>query len=95
MTKILITRKLSYEMNSIAIEYTDLSSVALVKIFQVADILGITPREAVKFYLAAKAKPSPISPIPGTPVRPLAFSATFARKANSGNSQQPFGCDAQ
>lgn len=95
MTKILITRKLSHEMNSIAIEYTDLSSVALVKIFQVADILGITPREAVKFYLAAKAKPSPISPIPGTPVRPLAFTATFARKANSGNSQQPFGCDAQ
>lgn len=95
MTKILITQKPSYDMSSIALEYTDLSSVALVKIFQVADILGITPREAVKFYLAAKAKPSPISPIPGTPVRPLAFTATFARKANSGNSQPPFGCDAQ
>lgn len=46
-------------MNSIALEYTDLSIVALVKIFQVADILGITPREAVKVYLAAKAKQAP------------------------------------
>ena len=43
-------------MNAISLEYTDLSSAALIKIFQVADLLGITPKEAAKVYLAAKAK---------------------------------------
>lgn len=43
-------------MNAIVIEYEDLSSDALVKIFQLADLLGIPPREAAKFYLAVKAK---------------------------------------
>ena len=43
-------------MHSISLEYTDLSSAALIKIFQIADILSVTPKEAAKFYLAAKAK---------------------------------------
>lgn len=46
-------------MNAISLEYTDLSSAALIKIFQVADLLGITPKEAAKLYLAAKAKQAP------------------------------------
>jgi hypothetical protein len=43
-------------MHSISLEYTDLSSAALIKIFQLADILGVTPKEAAKIYLSAKAK---------------------------------------
>ncbi|HEX7261885.1 MAG TPA: hypothetical protein VF258_08730 [Luteolibacter sp.] len=43
-------------MNAISIAYTDLSSAALIKIFQIADILTVTPKEAAKIYLAAKAK---------------------------------------
>lgn len=43
-------------MHSISLEYTDLSSAALVKIFQLADLLGITPKDAAKVYLAAQAK---------------------------------------
>lgn len=43
-------------MHSIALEYTELSSAALIKIFQIADILSVTPKEAAKCYLAAKAK---------------------------------------
>lgn len=43
-------------MHSISLEYTDLSSAALIKIFQLADILVVTPKEAAKIYLATKAK---------------------------------------
>lgn len=43
-------------MHSITLEYTDLSSAALVKIFQLADLLGITPKDAAKVYLSAQAK---------------------------------------
>ena len=48
-------------MHSISLEYTDLSSAALVKIFQLADLLGITPKDAAKVYLAAQAKKSKAS----------------------------------
>lgn len=43
-------------MNAISLEYTDLSSAALIKIFQLADLLGVTPKDAAKIYLAAQAK---------------------------------------
>lgn len=43
-------------MHSISLEYSDLNSAALVKIFQVADILSVTPKEATKIYLSSKAK---------------------------------------
>jgi hypothetical protein len=43
-------------MNAISLEYTDLSSAALIKIFQLADLLSVTPKEAAKIYLAAKAR---------------------------------------
>lgn len=43
-------------MHSISLEYTDLSTAAMVKIFQLADILGITPKDAAMVYLAAQAK---------------------------------------
>lgn len=43
-------------MNAICLEYTDLSSAALIKIFQIADILGVTPKEAAQIYLAQRAK---------------------------------------
>ena len=43
-------------MHSISLQYTDLSAAAMVKIFQLADLLGITPRDAAKVYLAAQAK---------------------------------------
>lgn len=43
-------------MNAISLLYTDLSSEALIKIFQLADLLGVPPKEAAKIYLVAKAK---------------------------------------
>jgi hypothetical protein len=43
-------------MHSISLQYTDLSAAAMVKIFQLADLLGITPKDAAKVYLAAQAK---------------------------------------
>lgn len=43
-------------MNAISLEYTDLSSAALIKIFQLADILEVTPKAAAKIYLTAKAQ---------------------------------------
>lgn len=43
-------------MNAISLEYSDLSSAALVKIFQLADLLSVTPKEAAKIYLTTKAK---------------------------------------
>lgn len=42
-------------MNAISIAYTDLSSAALIKIFQLADLLSVTPKRAAEIYLAAKA----------------------------------------
>jgi hypothetical protein len=42
-------------MHSISLQYTDLSAAAMVKIFQLADLLGITPKDAAKVYLAAQA----------------------------------------
>ncbi len=42
-------------MNAISLEYTDLSSAALVKIFQIADLLSVTPKEATKIYIKARA----------------------------------------
>ncbi|MBK1884169.1 hypothetical protein JIN85_17245 [Luteolibacter pohnpeiensis] len=43
-------------MNSISLQYPDLGSAVLIKIFQIADILAITPKEATKIYLAIQAK---------------------------------------
>jgi len=43
-------------MNAISLEYTDLSSAALVKIFQLADLLAVPPKEAAKIYITAKSK---------------------------------------
>lgn len=43
-------------MNAISLEYSDLSSAALVKIFQLADLLSVPPKEAAKIYIAAKSK---------------------------------------
>lgn len=43
-------------MHSISLQYTDLSQAAMVKIFQLADLLGITPTYAAQVYLAAQAK---------------------------------------
>lgn len=43
-------------MNAISLEYTDLSSAALIKIFQLADLLGVTPKSAAKIYLTTKAE---------------------------------------
>jgi hypothetical protein len=42
-------------MHAISLEYTDLSSAALIKIFQLADLLEVTPKQAAKIYLTAKA----------------------------------------
>lgn len=42
-------------MNAISLEYTDLSSEALIKIFQLADLLAITPKEAAKVWLETRA----------------------------------------
>lgn len=42
--------------NAISLEYTDLSSTALIKIFQLADLLGVTPKRAAEIFLATKAK---------------------------------------
>lgn len=60
--KIALTRGntafISLHMNAISLEYTDLSSAALIKIFQLADLLSVTPKEAAKIYISAKAKQS-------------------------------------
>jgi hypothetical protein len=42
-------------MHAISLQYTDLSSAALIKIFQIADLLGVTPKRAAEIYLAAQA----------------------------------------
>lgn len=42
-------------MNAISIAYTDLSSEALIKIFQIADLLSIAPKEAAKIYISTRA----------------------------------------
>jgi hypothetical protein len=43
-------------MNAISLEYSDLSSAALIKIFQIADLLDVTPKEAAAIYLAVRAQ---------------------------------------
>lgn len=43
-------------MNAISIDYTDLSSAAMIKIWQIADLLGVTPAKATEIYLTARAK---------------------------------------
>jgi hypothetical protein len=43
-------------VNAISLEYTDLSSAALIKIFQLADLLSVTPKEAAKIFLSVKAR---------------------------------------
>lgn len=43
-------------MNAISLEYADLSSAALIKIFQLADLLEVTPKQAATIYLTAKAQ---------------------------------------
>jgi len=43
-------------MHAISIIYTELNHAALVKIFIIADLLGVTPKEAAETYLAAVAK---------------------------------------
>jgi hypothetical protein len=43
-------------MNAISLEYTDLSSAALIKIFQLADLLSVTPKQAARIYLSVQAK---------------------------------------
>jgi hypothetical protein len=43
-------------MQSIAVLYQDLTQAALVKVFILADLLGVTPKEAAQIYLNARAK---------------------------------------
>lgn len=43
-------------MHAISLEYTDLSSAALIKIFQLADLLGVTPKKAAEIYLSTRAR---------------------------------------
>jgi hypothetical protein len=42
-------------MNAISLQYRDLSAEALVKIFQLADLLEVTPKKAAELYLATRA----------------------------------------
>lgn len=39
-----------------AVPYSNLGAEVLVKIFQLADLLGVTPRAAAKLYLIAMAR---------------------------------------
>lgn len=43
-------------MHSISIIYRDLNLEALIKIFQLADILGVTPKVAAETYLKFRAQ---------------------------------------
>ena len=43
---------------NIVINYEDLNFQALVKIFQLADLLGVTPKVAAETYLCVRAKQS-------------------------------------
>lgn len=43
-------------MNSISLIYRDLNFEALVKIFQLADILGVTPHVAAETYIKFRAQ---------------------------------------
>ena len=43
-------------MNAITFEYTDLSSSALIAIFKLADLLGVTPKRAAEIYVSEKAR---------------------------------------
>lgn len=43
-------------MNAISLEYSDLSSAALITIFRLADLLEVTPHKACEIYLTARAK---------------------------------------
>lgn len=43
-------------MNAITFPYTDFSSSALIAIFKLADLLGVTPTRACEIYLAEMAK---------------------------------------
>ena len=45
----------SNRMNAISLQYRDLSAEALVKIFQLADLLEVTPKKAAELYLATRA----------------------------------------
>lgn len=49
----------------ITIHYEDLNFAALVKIFQLADLLGITPKRATEVYLSATASASGKQAEPG------------------------------
>lgn len=44
----------SVVMNAISIKFTDLSSSALIAIFQIADILKVTPTRAAELWLAER-----------------------------------------
>lgn len=43
-------------MNAIQFHYSDFSSAALIAIFQLADLLGVTPKRASEIYLLERAK---------------------------------------
>lgn len=43
-------------MNAVQFPYSDFSSAALIAIFQLADILGVTPKRASEIYLIERAK---------------------------------------
>jgi hypothetical protein len=43
-------------MNAIQFPYSEFSSAALVSIFQLADLLGVTPKRACEIYLTEKSK---------------------------------------
>jgi hypothetical protein len=45
-------------MNAISLEYTDLSSAALIKIFQLADLLSVPPKKASEIYISTAAEKS-------------------------------------
>jgi hypothetical protein len=43
-------------MSAISINYTSLDSEVLIKIFQLADIMGVTPKVAAEAYIKLKLK---------------------------------------
>lgn len=43
-------------MNAIQFHYSDFSSAALIAIFQLADLLGVTPKRASEIYLLERSK---------------------------------------
>lgn len=45
-----------HDMNAMTLEYADLPAPVMVKIWQLADLLGVTPKRACEIYLSYIAK---------------------------------------